>query len=197
MTTYVSTCNSLALFIIVMTVSLLVQTSGCDNSGAVQTTVADPKADLDWVMKRLDHVLQPGGQGGAQGIRVLDRDLQYELIPPRDEQTQHTAHVTVTTKTTFLPQPSTEPKQDKKPKDKTELPFEINDPLAPKPEDTAEILDLPGIGPQIDNAKPAAVEPKVLETISEFDLIYRDDRWQLTKQPELEHERYWFEYALN
>ena len=173
--------------------------AGCGNSNAKQQQdgpTSDPVAEFEWGMKRLDHVLRVSKPNSSDGLHVLGRDLHHSWTPPSGENSSYTARVEVRTRTTFLHGKRSLKKEEEDQKAEQKKKPEIDDPLAPKNDELAELIDIPGVGPK---APPAAavIEPREVEDISVFELIYVDGRWQLTKQPELEHEQLWFKYAFD
>jgi len=174
---------------------------GCESS---RSEVSDSKqsddrakADFDWAMERLRRAIETFTPSGNLGLSIK-RELSYEFIPPNSSQSNYTARVVVDSKTAYKPkrfysatdeEPASGPQaagsafaeelQAKRANDPTGLQGDF-------------AVGLPRKAPIVD---PLVSAPSIKERIV-YELVYRDERWQLETQPESKHERLWFEYAL-
>lgn len=184
--------SSFAFFLI------LAATLGCSNQDANKESLAvveeDPEGEFAWGMERLERTLRLHRPTGAEGI-ITTSTLEHELTPPDDDNPRYTARVTILTKSSFMHGRREFKKEIKQIKERKALEFE--DLLDSKKKDEPiEIVDIPGAGPQASTEFVPSVESRSLDKKTVFDLVYRDGRWQLTKQPELKHELLWFKYAF-
>ncbi len=162
----------------------------------------DPvKADFDWAMERLRRAIETFTPPAGLGLRV-QRKLSFEFFPPDESKTDYTAKVIVESKSAFQPRRFTPNSDDEL--EQAEDAFleatggDLDDEFSNNRENdpTAFLKDLPESSQQ----KPKFVNPLVkapsIKERTVYELIYRDERWQLVSEPEAKHEQLWFEYAL-
>jgi len=167
------------------------------------------KEDFDWAMERLHRAVQSFRPASSLGMRV-QREMTHELQLADNPNEPHRAVVTISTKTFYDHEPASDEngnedakkeqqKQNKK-KNKSQQSDGENAFLLSGDESQQEVFESMEEIPELESAVPKIVEPKLeprtLEEKDEFDLIYKDGQWQLVTQPEVEHVRMWFEYAL-
>ena len=182
---------------------------GCDQSKSVkEEEVAfaqeGPEEQLDWAMERLRRTLDSNESLAGTGLRVKS-ELEYEYLPSTDEQPETLAVVSIKTTSAFLH------RGYRKPKPKQTRPlgyFDEDDPLnEPGPDATLEELKEYNsskwlVSPddevmeKADLSVAATVPPRKQKETSVFQLIYKEDRWQLVEQPESKYQQGLFEYAL-
>jgi len=186
------TCALVGLFGIAMTTMF---TSGCGGSSADQRPkVADPVADFEWGMERLERALRLFRPGSADGLSVTQRKLDYELFPPDGTHPSYTARVTIVTQVAYLHGKLLANKEEK-PKIQEEK-QEIDDPLEDKTDEIHRLLEFPEAGPRAPAAAAPRVETRSTDSIASFELAYAEGHWRLTQAPEKKHEASWFEYAF-
>jgi len=187
---------SLALCSFVAVVTLC--STGCEETktaAEIAKDRADPEGEFEWGMERLKRALRDFSPSGADGVKVTDRKVEHKFFPPDKEHPNYRARVTITTETAFLhdkrgpKEAEAEPKEDEEPK--------IDDPLNDPEDEYSKVLDGAGTGPAGGNKPAVAIEPRILESETVFELAYLDGKWKLTKQPEKKHEQLWFEYAFD
>lgn len=148
-------------------------------------------------MTRLKRVLSLVRPTGQDGLRV-DRKLSYELHAPDTSQAHYTARVTIDSETAYRHESSNRDSQAGGSGNHAKGDSSLGNagrgnPLSDsftgnprKPKGNAKAL----------NAQDGRVKTARLSVQKVYDLIYRDGRWQLQTKPDTEHERMWFEYAL-
>lgn len=155
---------------------------------------------FNWAMERLEHALEKFRSASSLGLSVK-RDLDYQLIPPKDDSANYTARVTISVKAVYRPEapPSqrerAESEAKKDPKElKLDNPYRI-------PGEAKEIegIPIPEIPPaevaKIDVPDPRLPTQKIEEK-KDYLLEYIGDAWKLTTTEIEQHERMWFDYAL-
>ena len=177
--------------------TMLVTAVGCsDNKSDSRQTVGDqqdPEGEFEWAMTRLERALRQSRPTSTEGL-VTTRDLEYELFPPSDAKPKYTARVTVVSETSFLHgQRESIKKEEKKPEEKAP---KLDDPIAPKEDEYAEFVDIPGVGPGAPPVAPTKIDTRRVDAKSVFELEYVEGTWRLAEAPEQKHEQLWFEYAL-
>ncbi len=186
---------------------------GCGNPSPAklpeQVQADAAEREFNWAMERLDRALQDFRPRG-KGVLRVSRDMKFQLIPPNKETPQFTAQVTVQTTSTYIHDQAFSTLQQNRAKVKAQQkraeplwndPLDPNSPLgksidnplaetyvAQMEEITAE-SDVP-LTPEARVSNRQRVEKKT------FDLIYKDQRWQLQTELDKDYERLWFEYAL-
>lgn len=175
--------------------------SGCDKSSSspsnesVAAPQVDPKAEFEWGMKRLERMLKRTRPSTADGL-YTERKMAYELFPPDDAQEQYSAVVTISTESEFIHGKRNigKKKDEKKSEDAAKPKFE--DPNDADSRLVDEAFDIPGMGPKAPKTTAPPIETRTIETDQVFELIYRDQQWQLKSPPEEELGKRWFEYAF-
>lgn len=188
---------------------------GCEKSRPIATSAQvqrdSPVGQFDWAMQRLERAVLDFGPSRQAGLRVGKRKVSYELFPPDATRSRYTASVTIESETAYvhnqLFQASEKEKkrqerlERKRVQRRLEQQSELNDslgesyddPLAEKfMQQMEEMADKPSM-PHVPEAmidNPQTSDRKV------YDLAYLKGRWQLQTEPETDHERLWFEYAL-
>ncbi|NOY29617.1 MAG: hypothetical protein GXP28_05405 [Planctomycetes bacterium] len=156
------------------------------------------KADFDWAMERLRRAIETFTPSGNLGLSIK-RELSYEFIPPNSPQSNCTARVIVDSKTAYRPKrfyPAADEELSVDPK-AVDNAFTEEELQAKRANDPTGLQDdfVVGLPPKAPIVDPLVNAPSREERIV-YELVYRDKRWQLETQPESEHERLWFEYAL-
>ena len=188
--------------------------AGCEQQGvegklAPSHSVSHPEADLDWAMQRLERALNLHQASAEVGLRIK-RDMSFEYQAPDSSGPVPRAVVHVNTHTMLLhdslaaPKTTARSKADDDPdRDLIEHDLFGSDPLA-KTSD-AILENFTNVDPDDPVVKklllhePTAdvhVPPRRLQELRTFDLVYKQGKWQLDKEPESELERSWFKYAL-
>lgn len=174
---------------------------GCEGSSSTQNDptavtpqVVDPKAQFEWGMKRLERMLKRTRPSTSDGL-YTERKVTYEFFPADENSEQYSAVVTITTESEFIHGKRNIGKQDEeKSEDGAKPKFE--DPNDADSRLVDEAFDIPGMGPQAPKTTAPTIKARTLETEQVFELIYRDQQWQLKTQPEEELGKRWFEYAF-
>jgi len=173
---------------------------GCESSRSDVDSkqLDDPiKEDFDWAMVRLRRAIETFTPSANLGLSIK-RKFSYELIPPDSTQPLYTARVVVDSKMAYKPRrfsPATEDALASAPK-AADSAF-AEELLAKRENDPTGLLGDFATGPA---PKATVIEPLVdapsAEERTVYELVYRDDRWQLETEPESKHEQMWFEYAF-
>ena len=187
---------------IVCTLLFSIGLPGCSNSEPNQTVepskTPDPKAEFEWVVKRLEHALETFSPSGSMGLRAK-RELSYELFPPSDSHSEYKARVIITSKTFYKPEYKS--LQESKPKE---------EPKAVDPDVYDALLGQDPLYDPLDNPEEFRTELGVKEPLvprtpvpapriddqQVFELVHNDGKWRLTEQPESKSAQNWFNYAL-
>jgi len=177
---------------------------GCETSrsdiSSSQQLEDSAKEDFDWAMMRLRRAIETFTPPASLGLKMT-RKLSYELIPPDATRPHYTAQVIVNSKTAYQPKrffSTTEGdfKQDETSRSGDTSAFaerlqadRANNPAA-SPEGHLEGTQTKAL------VVDALVDAPSIEERIVYELIYRDERWQLETLPDSKHEQMWFEYAL-
>ena len=174
--------------------------------GRIDTST--PEGQFEWVMQRLERtVLDTGWGDRSAGLRIANREIKHDLFPPTSEKSHYTASVTITSVKGYVPEEPLQLIDEEKVMKKRrreikrikeragfEDPDEGEfDPLASKFQSQMDELAARHQGPTrrletLDT--PTTKEEKI------YELAFRDGRWELETEVQTEHERLWFEYAL-
>jgi len=180
---------------------------GCETSRSDVTSSQrqdeTAKADFDWAMARLRRAVETFTPSANIGLR-MKRELSYELIPPDASQPLYTAQVIVKSKTAYQPErffpaldDDEEEEQDESSDQRTADMILAEELRADGENDSTVIREDYQEDPL---PKTMIVESLVAAPSSEervvYNLVYRNNRWQLETQPDSKHEKMWFEYAL-
>ena len=176
---------------------------GCGQAPATtqQVSVSPAEADLDWAMQRLQRALDLSKPTGRTGL-LSKRKMRYAYQAPRVAQANPTAVVTIETLSIFLhgkfsPQPKDTSAEAHEQETALVPPEEFADPGNPEQADYAN--QQPAFQPGT-LANPAIVDtpvpPRRKEESKTYHLVFQNGKWRLLNEPEVAHERLWFEYAL-
>ncbi|MCG8451261.1 MAG: hypothetical protein MI725_16975 [Pirellulales bacterium] len=156
-------------------------------------------------MERLQRALDLHRSTDRSGLHIK-REMSYQYQAPNSSQSNPTAVVTIDSLTVFLhdrttsPKPKT-PSQPEAGENLQLQDFNLDDPFAQSGDaefsnflnrDQAYIPEENQPALTVDAPVPAR-RKKESKT---FDLVYRQGKWQLKKEPEGEYERSLFQYAL-
>ena len=155
-----------------------------------------PQSKLEWVAKRLQRAFELGKPPRLAGIRV-EHTMSYQFKEPSDSSGPCQATVVIVTRTenTLLPKRAQDRKarQGADPETKSAAGVKDRTPAFQESHgnDGKATPDNP---PQ----KSSSGMPKVavVQQQQSFELVYRDDRWQLAQAVNSDPERLWFQYAL-
>jgi len=167
---------------------------GCADQPSVAVVQEDPAGEFEWGMTRLQRALRLFRPSGVDGLNVTERKVEYELIPPDDQNSNYTARVTIVSETSFLHGKRLLQKEEKS---AAQAALEFEDPLAEETDEYRKLIELPGTGPQAPAVAPTRIEPRSLDSKTVFELAYVQGHWKLTQTPEKKHEQLWFEYAFD
>ena len=180
---------------------------GCDQPFKERSTLESSgnsvEEDLEWAMDRLQRALDLQASGGA-GLRIK-REMKYEYHPPADEQSLARATVTIETTSAFLHKRNTKPpKKETRPlgyfdKDDPLNELDPNATSAEREEYEASqwlVSEDDKIMKKADLTVQASIPPRKKKETKKFQLVYKEDRWQLVTTPEGEYEQGLFTYAL-
>ena len=174
--------------------------SGCDKSSSSPTNEAvsapqvDPKEQFEWGIRRLERMLKRTRPSTADGL-YTERKMTYELFAPDGAQEQYSAVVTISTESEFIHGKRNIGKKDEKKSEEAAKP-KFEDPNDADSRLVDEAFDIPGMGPKAPKTTAPPIETRTIETEQVFELIYRDQQWQLKSPPEEELGKRWFEYAF-
>ncbi len=164
---------------------------------------SSPEGQFDWVIQRLERVVLDSHPSPQSGLKVGNRKVSYELFPPDETRPNYTAQVTIVSTMKYVhdgllgtadKEKQRQERQERRRIEKSmeERP-EYEDPLAEKfmtqMEELADESSMKVV-PEASVKSPEMTERNV------YELAYRSGRWELTTEPETDHERLWFEYAL-
>jgi len=174
---------------------------GCESSRSDVSDSKQPddsvKADFDWAMLRLRRAIETFAPSTSSGLSIK-RELSYEFFPPDASQPDYTARVVVDSKMAYKPQRfySTTDEERASAPQAADSAF-TEELLAKRENDPTKFQGDLETGP---SSKSTVIEPLVGAPSTKkrivYELVYRDQRWQLETQPESKHEQMWFEYAL-
>lgn len=179
---------------------------GCNESRPLAPSVPlkkdSPVGQFDWAMQRLKRAVLDFRPSQRGGLWIGKQKISHELFPPDATRSHYTARVMIESETTYIhDQPlrgadREKKRQERLQREKTQRKIErseFDDPLAEKfmeqMEDIAAEPRTP-LAPEVTIKNPQASDRRV------YDLAYLKGRWELQTEPEKEHERLWFEYAL-
>ena len=175
---------------------------GCGGPNANQQQAVnkeDPEGDFKWVIRRLDRILRPSRGGG---LKVTQPKVEHEIFRPSGEKPYYTARVKVVTEVAFLHKQRQTKKKEIEEPEETKEPGAL-DPLVEGTDGLADFGKMDELGSLVEISgrgapAPAAatVETRRMTSEAVFNLEYIEGRWRLTEQPEDEHQRDWFKYAL-
>ncbi len=170
-----------------------------------------PAGQFDYVMLRLKRAVLDFLPSRRAGLHVGKREVSYELFPPDATRSHYTARVTIESETVYVHnQPfqrvdKEKERQEKlersKAQRKIEQQSEFDDPLGesyndPLAEKFLEQMEEIGAGPRVPLVPEATIDNPQTSDRKTYDLAYLGGRWQLQTEPETDHERLWFDYAL-
>ena len=192
------------IFCITVAVLFLV---GCEKSRPVATPASvernTPEGQFNWIMQRLERAVLDFRPSQRAGLKIGKPKINHEIFPPDDKNSYYTARVTIESETIYVhDKPLLGADREKKrqgrlkqerERRKIEQESEIDDPLAEKFMQQMEEIAAKPRTPTVPDAtidNPRATDLKV------YDLAYLQGQWELRSEPETDHERLWFQYAL-
>ena len=163
------------------------------------------EGDFNWAMERLKHAIEMIDPPRNMGIRVK-RDMDYELFPPTKENSNYTARVTITSKTTFLHDKPISANEERKQK-QAEVAKRVaeqkakRDPFArpgekPITGSTTITDELIESNPGNSEIVAPPIPQQKLDIKEDFKLEYVDGKWKQLNRAKEEHIQLWFDYAL-
>ncbi len=162
-----------------------------------------PAGKFDYAMQRLKRAVQDFLPSRRAGLHIGKREVSYELFPPDATRSHYTARVTIESETAYIhDQLFQTPDKEKKRQERLERrrvqksleqQSEFDDPLAEK---FMEQMEEIGAGPRVPLVPEATIDNPRTSDRTVYDLAYLDGRWPLQTEPETDHERLWFNYAL-
>jgi len=182
-------------------VSSLLWTLGCGTSNRSTPTKSAgtiAEEDFQWAMERLNRAVKEFQPPSTLGIFVK-REMNYEMFPPSEDSEYYTATVTISSKTTYDHNLTDDPlegveRQEKKPRQQEFDPEVFS--LPGEEGSDPEIERIPGIAFDAVQIEEPELSAREITETDEYDLVYKDDRWQLVDDIDVEHVKLWFEYAL-
>jgi len=166
--------------------------------------VSTPKADLELAMARLQRALDLSRPSRRSGLRIK-RDMRYEYLAPDSPEANHTAVVSIDTLAIYLPnrpaakEPTdpTDASQSNVTLDSLLLDSAGTDPFSDPDAGYFAVAQHDAAGKQWKRPVADARVPDLRQEESQdFHLVHRQGKWQLENEPEVPHERLWFNYAL-
>jgi hypothetical protein len=157
-----------------------------------------------WIIDRMNHAMEMFRSTDSLGLHVK-RTLTHKLIQPGDGKPNYTATITLSTSSMFdhgqLPTAS-ERKQTKEEKTrKAAEDLGLGDPFGPMDVDPATVdpMAIPEPGSAALNKKDVAdplIPAQKITEKKEYRLEYIENQWKLLNDNLEEHEKMWFDYAL-
>ncbi len=166
---------------------------------------------FEYAMQRLERAVLEFLPSRRAGLHVGKRKVSYELFPPDATRSHYTARVTIESETIYVHnQPFQGNNKEKERQERAERrrvqrsleqQSEFDDPLDesyddPLAEKFMKQMEEIGAGPRVSLVPEATIDNPQTSDHKIYDLAYLGGRWQLQTEPETDHERLWFEYAL-
>ena len=168
---------------------------------------ATPEGKFEWAMQRLERAVLDFTSGQRSGLHIGNREIAHELFPPTADSKRYTARVVITSEQSYVP---SEPlgsidEEEILEKRRREIkrfneragiedPEDTEfDPIARRFQSQMDDLTARHSGPTRRFNNLDTPELKVEQV---YELVFRENRWQLETEVETEHERLWFDYAL-
>lgn len=186
---------------------------GCDSAGGdaqrlAETPQTSPEDEFEWVIKRLERAVLDFSSTERAGLRIGDRKLAHQLIPPSEATPHYTAIVMISSEKGYLPDQSLVTLSKKKIKqDRREAMKRFNehsgfddrqsdafDPITDQLKSQMEEVAANRSGPIRTSGD---LDIPMLKDEKIYELAYLDGRWQVHSKLETETEQLWFQYALN
>jgi hypothetical protein len=152
----------------------------------VQIQPSTPQSKLEWVARRLQHVFEMGTPSRLAGIRV-EHILSYQLNEPSEPSADYHATVLIQTKTENTIQSASR-----------STPVEREGAGGQGAEvQGAEVQATSTVGQNFHGGKRMIDgDPHIIQEKQSFELVYRNEQWQLVAELDTNPERLWFQYAL-
>jgi len=185
---------------------------GCDDSGThlphERVDTSTPAGQFEWAMQKLQRAVLEFHPSRQDGLKIGKRNVSYKLFPPDDKKNHYTARVTIESEILYVhdnpldAMKEAEEERRKQAQESFRQQTQPDDPLDAANEDPLQQKFLSQMEGLAGKAKVKSTPPPVMDypEVSErkvYDLAYLDGRWQLQTEVETDHERLWFEYALN
>lgn len=157
-----------------------------------------------WAMERMDRGMELFRPPSGLGLHVK-RKVSHKVLPPSDGRANYTATVTIETNSMYDHGPIPTAKERKKAKEdkarETAKRMGLDDPFGPVDKDPATVdpLALPEPGSATLGEEDVADPPIAAQQLSEkkeYQLEYIENQWKLQNADMEEHEKMWFDYAL-
>ena len=152
----------------------------------------------------MEHAIEMFQPPSSLGLRVK-HTVQHKLFPPKEGKPNYTASVTISTKAVFNHAPGPSAKERRKAQEdkarEAAKKLGLDDPFGPSDEERLTkdplAMDEPG---SVEMGSPDIADPVIpaqqITEKKEYELEYVDDAWKLTTDSAKDHERMWFDYAL-
>jgi hypothetical protein len=157
----------------------------------VQIQPSTPQSKLEWVARRLQHVFEMGTPSRLAGIRV-EHILSYQLNEPSEPSADYHATVLIQTKTENMIQSAS-------------LSTPVEREGASGQGASGQGVSRHGAGGQATSTvgqnfhggkRTIGGDPHIIQEKQSFELVYRNEQWQLVAELDTNPERLWFQYAL-
>jgi hypothetical protein len=157
-----------------------------------------------WIIDRMNHAMEMFRPSTGLGLHVK-RTLTHKLIPPGDGKPNYTAMITLSTSSMFDHGEIPTAKERKQAKEdetrKAAKKLGLADPFGPMDEDPATLdpMAIPEPGSATLNKKEVAdplIPAQKMTEKKEYRLEYIKNQWKLLNDNLEEHEKMWFDYAL-
>ena len=190
----------------ILTVAVMLSL-GCEKSRPVGPSASpqrdSPASQFDWIMQRLERAVLDFRPSERAGLRMGRQKVSHELFPPDATRPNYTARVTIESETMYVhdkPLLASDREKERqellnreKARRRLEQQSDFSDPLA---ENFMDQMDEIAAEPRLSAAPDVIIENPKSSDRKVYDLAYLKGRWQLQTEPETDHERLWFEYAL-
>jgi hypothetical protein len=154
-------------------------------------------------MQRLERAVLDFRPSQRSGLQIGRPKVSHELFPPDATRPHYKARVTIESETAYihdrplLASEREKKRQERLEREKAQRKFEqqseIADPLAEK---FMEQMEEIAAAPRTLRAPEVVIENQQASERKVYDLAYLKGQWELQTEPETDHERLWFEYAL-
>jgi hypothetical protein len=188
-------------------IAVVMLSHGCSQSQPASPSTAtsgnSPAGQFEWVMQRLERAVLDFRPSQRSGLMISTPKITHELFPPDATRTHYEARVTIESEAAYVHDRSLlasgleKKRQERLEREKAQRKFEqqseIEDPLA---EQFMEQMEEIAAEPRIPRIPEAVIETQQASDRKAYELAYLKGRWELQTEPETDHERLWFEYAL-
>jgi hypothetical protein len=157
-----------------------------------------------WAMERMNHAMEMFRPPSSLGLYVR-RTITHKVTPPGNGQPNYTAVVTILTKSMFdhgqIPTAEERKKAKEAKAREAAKKLGLDDPFGPMDEDpaTRDPLAIPEPGAATLGSDDVADPPIAAQEMTEkkdYRLEYIENQWKLLNDDIEDHEKMWFDYAL-